>query len=189
MANYVLCRWCYHLETKSKWTYMGNYLSELWKYGEWKLILPIHVFFTGKNYYEPLIDQAHVETAYSGVEITLQYASERYQWQSSSARVQSCLASCDTCQRVKQLNKTPLSLVTTLDIPDTPFSDINMHFGQLTTVFTKCSTINSKIATDSNHMPCMLHWCTIPDWCSPHHFLIPIPSNFKAEQCSYTDEV
>ena len=187
--NDVLCRCCYRQEPMSKWNYMGNYLSELWKSGEWKLIFTINVFFTDTNYMEPLIDEAHVETAYGAVLITIKYASDGDQWQSLSACVQSFLQSRDTCQRVKLWNKSPLGLVTTLDVPVWPFSNITMHVGQLTTVSRKCSTIESNIEMHSHHVQCIWHLCTILNWCSTHDFLIPIPCNFKDELCTYTYEV
>lgn len=38
--------------------------------------------FEGKNYHEPLIDEAHTATAHDGVDYTMQYLTNRYQSQS-----------------------------------------------------------------------------------------------------------
>ena len=90
--------------------------------------------FAGKNYHEPLIDEAHVAMAHGGVEKTMQYLTDRYQSQSLSALVQSFVASSDTCQGVKQSNKPPLGLVTTLHVSVRPCTDISMNFLKLTPV-------------------------------------------------------
>ena len=117
---------------------MADFLYGFWNSGEWKLILPSNFVFAGKNYYEPLIDKAHVATAHGRVEKTMQYLTDRYRSQSISALVQSFVASCDTCQRVMQSNKPPLGLVTGLHVPVRPWTDISMDFLKLTPVFIKC---------------------------------------------------
>ena len=76
------------------------------------MILPSNFVFAGKNYYESVIDEAHVATANGGVEKTMQYLTDRDQSQLLSAIVQLFVASCDTCQGVKKSNKPPLGLVT-----------------------------------------------------------------------------
>ena len=106
--------------TKPNLIKLGDFLCGFCNSGEWKLILPSNFVFAGKNYDEPLIDEAHLATPHGRVEKTMQYLTDRYQSQSLSALVQSFMASCNTCQRVKQSHKPPLGLVTPLYVPVRP---------------------------------------------------------------------
>ena len=65
--------------TKPNLVKTGNFLNGFWKFGEWKLSLPSNFVFAVKNYYEPLIDEAHVTIAHGGVEKTILYQTDRYQ--------------------------------------------------------------------------------------------------------------
>ena len=189
MQNCPVCKEFYSENTKPNLMKMGDFLHGFWNSGEWKQILLSNVVFAGKNYYEPLIDEAHLATAHGGGENTMQYLNDRYQSQSLSAIVCSFVASCVTCQRVTQSNKPPLGLVTPLHIPVRPCTDILMDFLQLTPVFMKCSTMYPNIEIDNDHMLCISCMCTIVDRHSGYTFLIPIPDNFKAKQCTRTYEV
>ena len=145
--------------------------------------------FADKTYYKSLINNAHVMTAHGRVEKTTQYLTHRYQSHSLSALVQSFVASCDTCHRVKQFNKPPLEFVTPLHVLVRPCTDLWIDVLNLTPVFIKCSTMYANREIDNDHMLCILHIWTIVDRHSGYTFLIPIPHNFKAEQCSRTYEV
>ena len=189
MKNWRVWKPFYSEKTKPSLMKMCNFLYGFWKSGEWKLILPSNFVFVGKNYYEPLIDEAHVATAYGGVEKTMQYLPNRYQSQSFSALAQALMASCDTCQRVKHSNKALLELVTPLHVRVRPWTYISMHFVKLTPVFIKSSTIYPNIEIDNDHMLCISRMWTIVDSHSAYEFLIPIPDDCKAAQCTRTHEV
>ena len=188
MQNCPVWKEFYCENTKPNLMMMGVLLYGLWKSGEWKLILLSSFVFAGENYYEPLIDEAHVATAHGGVEKTLQYVTDRYHSQSASALVQSFVASCDTCQRRKQSNKLLLGLVTPQHVPVRPWTDISRDFLKLTSLFIKCSTMYLKIEINHIHMLCILRIQTIVDRHSGYTFLITIPDNFKAEQSAHTHE-
>ena len=64
-----------------------------------------------------------------------------------------------------------------------------MDFLKLTPVFIKCSTMYPNIEIDNDPMLCISRIWTIVDRHSGYKFLIPIPDNFKAEQCTRTYEV
>ena len=53
--------------TKPNLMKMSDLLHGFCNSGEWKLILLCNFVFAGKNYYEPLIDEAHVVTEHVGV--------------------------------------------------------------------------------------------------------------------------
>ena len=99
------------------------------------------------------------------------------------------VASCNTCQRVKKSHKPPLGLVTALHVPVRPWMDISMDFLKLTPVFIKCSTMYPNIEIDNDHMLCISRIYTLVNRHSGYKFLIPIPDNFEAEQCTRTYEV
>ena len=101
MQNYPVGQEFYSENTKPNLMKIGDIWYGFWKSQEWDLMLPVNFVFAGKNYCEPLIDEAHIATAHVGVEKTMQYLTHRYQSQSLSALVQSFMASCDTCQLVK----------------------------------------------------------------------------------------
>ena len=145
--------------------------------------------FEGKNYYECLIDEAYVATAHGGVEIPMQYLTHRYQSQSSSALVQSIQVRHDTCYRVKESNNAPQGVVTPLHVPVRPCTEISMDVLKLTSVFIKCSTIYSNIELDNDHILGISHKWNIVDRHSVYNFLIAIPDNFEAKQCTHTCEV
>ena len=156
---------------------------------EWKLIWPRTFIFAGKNYYEPLIDEAHVVIVHGGVEKTMQYVTDRHQSRSLPALEQSFVASYDICQYVKQSNKPPLGLVTTLHVLVRPWPDIWMYFLKLTAVFIKCSTVYHNIEIDNDNMLYISRIWTIENRHSGYKFLIPIPHNFEAAQCIRTYKV
>ena len=108
MQNCTGVKEYYAENNKPNFMKMGDFLYEFWKSGEWKLILASNFVFAGKNYYQPLIDEAHVATAHDGVEKTMPSLTDRYPSLSLSALVQSLVASWDTCQRVKQSTTSPL---------------------------------------------------------------------------------
>ena len=140
-----------------------------------------NVVFAGKNYNEPPIDEAHIVTAHGGVEETMQYLTDSYQSQSSSALVESFVASCDTHQRVKQSNKPSLGHVTPLPIPVRRSTDNLIDFLKLTPVFITCSTMYPNLEIDTDHILYISRIWFIVDRHSGYKFLIPIPNNFKAE--------
>ena len=141
MQNCPVCKEFYSENTKTNLIKMYNVLCGFCNSVEWKLILPSNLVFAGENYYEHLIDERHVATVHDGVEKTMQYLTDRDQSQSVSALVQPFVASCDTCQRVKQSNKSPLGLVIPLHATVRPCSHIWMDFLKLTPVFIKRSTM------------------------------------------------
>ena len=175
--------------TKPNLMKIGDSLYVFCKSGEWKLIFASNFIFAGKNYNKQLMDRAHVVTAYSGVEQTMQYPTDRYQSQSLSALLNSFVASCDTYQRVKQSNKRPLGLVTPLHLPVRPWTGIWMDFHKLTPVFTLCSTIYPNIGIDNDHVACIQRIWTIVDCYSGYKFQIQITDYFKHDQATRTYEV
>ena len=188
IPNCTVWREFYSENIKPNWMKLGDFLYGVWKSVEWKLILMNNFVFAGKNYYKLLIDEAHLATAHGGVKNTMQYLIDRYQLQSLSALVQSLVASCDTCQRVKQSNKPPLRLVTTLHVPVSPWNHISMDYLQLTPIFIPCSTMYPNIEIDNDHMLYIRRIWTIDDRHRAYKFPVPIPDNFKAEQCTRTYE-
>ena len=168
---------------------MWDFLDEFWQSVEWELILLHNFVFAGKNYYEALIDAAHVATANGGVEKTMRYLTARYLSQALCALLQSFVASCDTCQRVKQSNKPPLGLVTPLRVPVRSWTDISMDFLKLTPLFIQCSSMDPKIEINNHHMLCISRMWTLVDRHSGYKFSIPILDNFKADKCTHTYEV
>ena len=153
---------------------MRDFLYGFWKSGEWNLILQRNFVFAGENYYEPLIDEAHVVTAHRRVEKTTQYQRARYQSRSLSALVQSFIESCNTCQEVTNSNKPPLGLVTQLHVPVRPGTDISIYFLKLTPPFIKCSSIYPNIEIDNDHMLCISRIWTLVHRHGGYKFLIPI---------------
>ena len=168
---------------------MGDFLYGFWKSGEWKLILPSNFVFAGKNYYEPLIDEAHVVPAHGGVEKIMQYLTDRYRSQWLSTLIHSFVVRCDTCPRVTPSNKPPLAVVTPLHVLVRLWTDIWMHFLKLTPVFIKCSTMYPNIEIDNDHMLCSSCIWTIVNRHSAYKFLIAITDNLKAQQRTSTYEV
>ena len=61
-----------------------------------------------------------------------------------------------------------------------------MDFPKLSPVFTKCSLLYSNIPVGEDHIVCISWLWTIVDIQSGFQFLIPIPDNFSAEQCTAT---
>ena len=61
-----------------------------------------------------------------------------------------------------------------------------MDFLKLSPVFTKCSVLHPNIPVDEDHIVCISQCWTILDRQSGFKFLIPIPDNFSAEQCTTT---
>ena len=72
MQNCAVWKEFYSENIKPNLMKMGDFLHGFWNSAEWKLILPSDFVFAGKNYYEPLIDEAHVATGHGGVEKTMQ---------------------------------------------------------------------------------------------------------------------
>ena len=64
-----------------------------------------------------------------------------------------------------------------------------MDFLKLTPVFITCSTMYPNIEIDNDHMLRISRTWTIIDRHRGYKFLIPMPVNFKAEQCTRTYEV
>ena len=116
MQNWLIGKEFYRENTTPNFMKIGDFLYGFGNSGEWQLILPSNLVFARKNYYEPVSVEAHVATAHDGVQKTMHYQTDRYQSQYLSALVQSFVASCDTCQAVKQSNKPPLGLVTPLHV-------------------------------------------------------------------------
>ena len=79
MQNCPVCKVFHSENTKPNLMKMGGFLYGFRNLEEWKLILASNFVFAGKNYYETLIDEAHVATAHIGVENTMQYLTDRYQ--------------------------------------------------------------------------------------------------------------
>ena len=75
---------------------MAEFVYSFWMSGEWTLILLSNFDFAGKNNYELLVDVADIAIAHVRYEKTMQFLTDRYQFQSSSGLVQSCVASCNT---------------------------------------------------------------------------------------------
>ena len=189
MQNCTIWKEFYSRNTKPNLMKMGDFSNGFWNSVEWKLILTSNCVFARKNYYQPVNDETHVAAAHGRVKKTMPYLTDGYQSQSLSALVRSFVASCDTCQPVKQSHKPPLGLVTPLHVPVRPCTDISMDFLKLTPVFIKGSTMYPNIEIDEEHMLCISRIWTIVDRHSGYKFLIPILDNFKAEQCTRTYEV
>ena len=155
----------YSENNKTNLMKLHEFFYGFWKSGEWKLILTRNFVSAGQNYYEPCIDEAHVATAHGGGATIMQYLTDRYQSQSVSALVQSFMAICDTCLRVKQLNKPPLVLVIPLPVLVRTWTDILMDHLKLTPVCIKCSTMyhNSEIDDDySLYISCIWTIVDVP---------------------------
>ena len=65
-------------------------------------------------------------------------------------------------------------------------SNISIDFLQSTAVFTKFSVLYSHIPAGNNYIDCISRLWTIVDRQSGFQFLITIPDNFSAEQCTVT---
>ena len=61
-----------------------------------------------------------------------------------------------------------------------------MDFLKLSPVFTKCSVLYANIPVDKDHIVCISRLWTIVDRQSGFKFLIPLPDNFSAVQCTAT---
>ena len=151
MENCSVWKEFYSENNKTNLMKLCEFLYGFWKSGEWKLIVARNFVCAGQNYYEPWIDVAHDATAHGGGLKTMQYLTDRYQSQSVSALVQSFVASCNTCLRVKQLNKPPLVLVIPLPVLVRPWTDILMDHLKLTPVCIKCSTMHRNIEIDDDY--------------------------------------
>ena len=79
MQNCAVRKDFYIKSTKPNLINMADFLHGFWNLVECKLILLSNFVFAGKNYYEHLIDEAHVATAHGGDENTMQYPIHRYQ--------------------------------------------------------------------------------------------------------------
>jgi len=71
----------------------------------------------GKNYLEAGIKEVHNATAYSGVEKTLKWLTDKVICQPFPRLVKEYVAICDTYERTKYSNKPPLGQVTMLHVP------------------------------------------------------------------------
>ena len=78
VQNCLVWKEFYSENSKPNWMKMADFLYGFWNSGEWKLIMPSNFIFAGKNYYEPLIDEAHVATAHGRIEKIMQYLTDRY---------------------------------------------------------------------------------------------------------------
>lgn len=119
----------------------------------------------------------------------MQCLSNKYQLQALPALVKLFVASCNTCQAVKQQNKPPLGLVIPLHVPVRSWTDISIDFLKVTPVFIKYSTMYPNMEIDKYYLLCIACIWTIVDRHSAYKFLIPNPHNLKAEQCTRTYEV
>ena len=61
-----------------------------------------------------------------------------------------------------------------------------MDFLKLLLVFTKCSVLYPNIPIGEDHIVCISQHWTIVDRQSGFRFLIPVPDNFTAAQCTAT---
>ncbi|CAL1403011.1 unnamed protein product [Linum trigynum] len=65
---------------------------------------------------------------HSGVERTLRRIQAQFYWPRMSQDVKDCVASCDTCQRVKASHLRPAGLLQPLPVPERVWEDISMDF-------------------------------------------------------------
>ena len=189
MQNCPVCKQFHSENTKPNLMKIGDFLYGFCKSAKWNLILASSFVSTGKNYYEALMDEAHVATAHGRVDNTMRYLTDRYQSQSLSALVQSIVASSDTCQRVTQSTKPPLGLVTPLHVPFRRQTDILIDFLKLTPVFIEYSTMYSTMTVDDDYELCISRVWTIVYRHSGYKYPIPILHKLKAEKCTHTYEV
>jgi len=84
-----------------------------------------------KNYPEAAIKEAHDATAYSGVEKTLKWLTNKFICYIFSRLIEEYVESCDSCQLTKYSNKPPLGQVTMLHVPARAWTDItiSVHYG------------------------------------------------------------
>ena len=88
--------------------------------------------------------------------------------------------------RGRNTQRGPIGYVTLLHVPVRTGSDITMDFLQLSPVFIQCSVLYPNIPLGEHHIACISRLCMIVDRQSGFQFLIPVPDNFIAEQCSAT---
>ena len=96
------------------------------------------------------------------------------------------MGSCTICQRTKYVQRGPIEFVTVLHMPVRPYSYITMNFLKVSMVFIKCSVLYHNIPVGKDHIVCISRLWTIIDRLSRFQFLIPVPDNFTAEQCTAT---
>ena len=79
-----------------------------------------------------------------------------------------------------------MGYVTLLYVPVRSYSNIIIDFVKLSPVFTKCSVFYPNIPVGEYHIVCISGLWMIVDRLSGFKFLIPVPDNFSAEQCTVT---
>ena len=140
----------------------------------------------GKNFLEIAIAEAHTATAHGGIKKTIKAITDKFECQSFSRLVRKYVGSCDICQRTKYSQRGPIGYITPLHVPGRPWSNITMDFLKLSPVFTKCSVLYPNIPVGEDHIVCISQLRTIVNRLSRCKFLIPVPDNFSAEQCTAT---
>ena len=99
----------------------------------------------GKNYLEATIKEVYDATVHCGVEKALKWLPDKFICQPFSKIVKEYMSSCDTCQRTKYSNKSPLGQVNMLHVSARARTDITIYFLNISAVFTYCSTLYSNI--------------------------------------------
>jgi len=156
---------------------------------QWKLVLPTSFDHNSKNFLQIAIQEAQDATAHGGFETTMKALTDKFMYQSFSTLVKDFVSSCDACQRTKYSNKPPVGLMTPLDVPIRPMSDLSMNFLKLAPVFIKCSVLYPNIPFDEDQIFCISCLWTIVYRQSGFKFLIPVYDNFTAEQCTATFDI
>lgn len=84
------------------------------------------------------------------------------------------------------LQRGHIRYVTSLHVQLKLCSDITMDFLKLSPVFTKCSVVYLNIPVNEDHTICMSQLWTLVYKQSGFNFLISVPDNWMAEQCTTT---
>ena len=116
----------------------------------------------------------------------MQALTNKFACQSFSRLVSEYVESCDICQRTKYSQRGPIGYVTQLYMSVKLCSDITIDFLKLSLVFTKCSVLYTNIPLGEDHIVSISRLCTIVNRQSGFKFLILLPDNFTAEQCTAT---